>query len=102
MLACLSKFVETLLRPNQIGFRKGFSTLHNVLTLLMLIQQTHNEDSSLYVAFIDFRKALILFHKTCFGHSYSLWVFVKMFFSVIKALYKEATSRIHTAYDASI
>ena len=47
LLTRLNKFAKTFLRSEQIGFRKGFSTSHSILTLLTLTQKSHNNDSSL-------------------------------------------------------
>ena len=98
LLALLSKFAETLFRPEQIGLRKGFSTSHNVLTLLTLQQKSHNDDLSLYVAFFDFRKAYDTVPRSMlWSKLYTLGV-RRHIFSVLKALYTETTARIRTVY----
>ena len=89
LLARLNKFAETLLRPELIGFRKSFSTSHNVLILLTLIQKSHSNDSSLYVVFIDFQKAFdTVLRSVLWSKLFALGVRGHVF-SVIKALYTE-------------
>ena len=69
--SCLSKFFTLLLNDrlvqfceqeqkihfNQIGFRKGFRTADHVFTIKTLIEQAFSNKKSLYVCFIDFKKA---------------------------------------------
>ena len=47
----------SLLKENQIGFRKGFSTLGNILTLQFLSQSLLSNRKKLFCAFIDFKQA---------------------------------------------
>ena len=47
----------SLLKENQTGFRKGFSTLDNILTLQFLSQSLLSNRKKLFCAFIDFKQA---------------------------------------------
>ena len=49
--------VAQLMRPEQIGFRQGYSTAYHALTLYTLILQSINNGCILHIAFIDFKKA---------------------------------------------
>jgi hypothetical protein len=44
-----------LLRPEQIGFRAGYSTVRHALILHTLVQQALNNNAALHVAFVDFK-----------------------------------------------
>ena len=46
-----------LINETQAGFRKGYSTVDHVFTLLALIQKQVLTHGKLYAAFIDFKKA---------------------------------------------
>ena len=49
--------IETVLRPNQNGFRKGRSTTSHILALRRIVEELKNHDMEAVFAFIDFRKA---------------------------------------------
>ena len=56
----LTEFVEKfkIVNENQAGFRKGYRTTDHIFTLFSVINQTINvKKKSLYVCFIDFKKA---------------------------------------------
>ena len=45
-----------LINETQVGFRKGYSTVDHVFTLLALTQKQLLTHGKLYAAFIDFKK----------------------------------------------
>ena len=55
----LQEYVEenNITGDHQAGFRKGYSTLDHMFTLLPLVQKQFSHNRKLYVAFIDFEKA---------------------------------------------
>ena len=42
---------------HQAGFKKGYSTIDHMFTLLSCVQKQFNSNRKLYVAFIDYEKA---------------------------------------------
>ena len=48
---------KNILKNNQIGFRKGFRTADDVLTIKTLMDKYLSENKKLYFCFVDFRKA---------------------------------------------
>ena len=46
-----------MLNEAQAGFRRGYSTIDHMFTLLTLVQKQLLNHSQLYAAFIDFKKA---------------------------------------------
>ena len=57
----LTEWVEEhrLINEAQAGFRRNYSTIDNIFTLLALIQKQLLSHGKLHVAFIDFNKHLI-------------------------------------------
>ena len=46
-----------ILEENQIAYRKGYQTSDHLLTFISIIQNAFKNNSSLYVCFVDFKKA---------------------------------------------
>ncbi len=57
LLNCLIPFVEPLLRRNQNGFRRGRSTLSQIICLRRLIEESKLKKPNLALVFVDFSKA---------------------------------------------
>ena len=55
-LNCFANEV-TLIQENQVGFRKGYSTIHNMFALYVLIELYFSFGKKLFCTFIDFQKA---------------------------------------------
>ena len=53
----LVPFVEPLLRKNQNGFRRGRSTLSQILCLRRIIEECNLSNRDLAFVFVDFSKA---------------------------------------------
>ena len=55
----LSKWAqrERIVVEEQAGFREGYSTVDHIFTLYALVQKHLNNNTKLYVAFVDFHKA---------------------------------------------
>ena len=65
----LTAFLETneIITENQVGFRKGYSTMDHIFTLHTLLEFYLQRKKRIYAAFIDYRKAFDLVNRT------SLW-----------------------------
>ncbi|VDP31878.1 unnamed protein product [Schistosoma curassoni] len=57
MLNRMNDSVETQLRDNQTGFRKDHSWTNRIVTLRIIVEQSIEWNSSLYINFIDYKKA---------------------------------------------
>ena len=81
--------VESKLRKEQAGFRPGRGTTGPIFILRNIIEQSIEWQSSLYVNFIDFEKALDSVHRD------SLWLIMRSYdipskiVSMVKALYDD-------------
>ena len=49
--------VDTKLRDEQAGFRKGRSSTDHIATLRIIVEQSVEWQSSAYICFVDFQKA---------------------------------------------
>ena len=57
MLQRLKTAVDDKLRDNQAGFRQNRSCADQIVTLHIILEQSHEFNSSLYTVFVDFTKA---------------------------------------------
>ena len=59
----LTQWVEenSTVNEAQAGFRRNYSTVDHIFTLLTLVQKQLLNNGKLYVAFIDFKKAFVNF-----------------------------------------
>lgn len=56
----LTKHLEEEQPPEQAGFRTGFSTTDHLQALNQIIEKTKEYNLKLYIAFIDFKRRLIV------------------------------------------
>ena len=68
------------------------------MTLLTLIQKSHNNNSSLYIKFIDFRKAFYTIPRSMLWSKLFALGIRGHVYSVLKALCTVTTACIRTAY----
>ena len=54
-----------LINESQAGFRRNYSTIDHIFTLLALVQRQVLNHGKLYVAFIDVKKAFDLVDRSC-------------------------------------
>ena len=57
ILERLKNEVDNILRDHQAGFRQGRGYIDQIATLRILVEQSLEFDSSLYVNFVDYEKA---------------------------------------------
>ena len=106
LLSCFGKFFTTIINlrlnnflnlnnillENQIGFRKGYSTLNHVFSLKSLIDIFFSKKKKLYCAFIDFKKAFDTVWRS------GLWIKLISFgitgklFNVVRNIYDNVKS----------
>ena len=94
ILQRISEALDQILRQEQAGFRKGRSCVDHIFTLRQILEQTHEWNSPLYIAFIDFEKAFDSLHRE------SLWKILRSYgipqklVNVIQALYENFECRV--------
>jgi hypothetical protein len=99
ILKRIENYVVTakLLRPEQIGFRAGYSTAHHALTLHTLVQQALNNNTVLHVAFIDFKKAFDTISRPLLWQKLRHLGIHGRVLASLMALYSGATARVRTS-----
>lgn len=63
----MTEVVESILRKEQAGFRKGRSYTDHIIVPRQILEQFHEWNSSIYAVFVDFEKAFDSIHRK------SLW-----------------------------
>ena len=88
ILQRITAAVDTLLRQEQAGFRKGRSCIDHIFVLRQILEQSHEWNSSLYVVFVDFEKAFDSLHRASLWKILRHYGFPQKLVSIIKSLYK--------------
>jgi len=94
ILRRIRKAIDTLLRPEQAGFRAGKSCTDQIFTLRQILEQTVEFNSTLYVTFVDYEKAFDSIHRA------SLWRILRYYgipwkiVNVVKLLYSDPQCRV--------
>ena len=90
----LSEALDTSLRQEQAGFRPGRSCSEHIFTMRQILEQSHEWNSSLYINFLDFKKAFDSVHRD------SLWKILLHYgipsklVDVIKMLYNGFSAQV--------
>ena len=63
LLERMKKAVDDILRDNQAGFRSNRSYTDQIATLRIIVEQSLEWNSSLYINFVDYRKAFDSLHR---------------------------------------
>ena len=85
----ISAGVDSTLREEQAGFRKGRGTTEHIYTLRNIIEQVNEWNSNLYACFIDYEKAFDCLHRD------TLWTILRSYgiprkiIAIIIALYNQ-------------
>ena len=94
ILQRITTAVDTILREEQAGFRKGRSCTDHIFVLRQILEQSPKWHSSLYVVFVDFEKAFDSLHLS------SLWKILRHYgipqklVNIIQSLYDEFECRV--------
>ena len=89
-------FVEPLLRKNQNGFRRGRSTLSQILCLRRIIEESKLSNRDLALVFVDFSKAFDSVDRDKMFEILNLYGIPDKIISAIKVLYTDTSSTILT------
>ena len=97
----LVPFIEPLLRKNQIGFRRGRSTLSLILCLRRIIEESKLSNRDLSLVFVDFSKAFESVDRNKLFEILKLYGIPDKIISAIKVLYTDTSSTILTLLSLS-
>ena len=94
ILSRIKSKVDEKLRPNQAGFRPNRSTTDQITTLRIIIEQSKEWNSQLFVNFIDYKKAFDSLDRT------SLWKILRHYgipqkiVNIIKSMYEGGGGKV--------
>lgn len=94
ILERISAPLDKLIRPNQAGFRPGRSCIDNIHTLRILIEQSAEYNSPLYLAFIDFAKAFDSLKRDIIWSALSARGVPDKIINIIKCMYDGSCCRV--------
>ena len=85
----ISAGVDTILRDEQAGFRKGRGTNEHIHTLRNIIEQANEWNSNLYTCFIDYEKAFDCVHRESLWNILRSYGIPEKIITIITALYTD-------------
>ena len=88
--------VNPILRRNQNGFRKGRSTIAQILALRRIIEEMKFGNKELTIVFVDFKKAFDSINREVMFEILGLYGIPDKIIKAIKALYTNTKSRVIT------
>ena len=91
LLSRISKYIEPILRHNQNGFRKGRSTLPQILAIRRIIEEIKIAKKEASLIFIDFSKAFDSISRSKMFHILSLYGIPVQIIDAIRIMYENAT-----------
>ncbi|CAH8834294.1 unnamed protein product [Trichobilharzia szidati] len=86
--------LDTELRPEQAGFRKGKSCSDQIATLRIIIEQSMEWQSNLYLNFIDFEKAFDSVDREVIWKLLEYYGVPQIFINLIQQLYDNGTCQV--------
>ena len=89
-------YIDPLLRPNQNGFRRGRSTLPQILALRRIIEECKIGKKSAAIVFVDFSKAFDSINREALFHILGLYGIPSPIVNAIRLLYDSSYSRVQT------
>ena len=88
--------LNPILRRNQNGFRKGRSTIAQILALRRIIEEMKNGNKELTIVFVDFKKAFDSVNREVMFEILALYGFPDKIIKAIKALYSNTKAKVIT------
>ena len=96
LLNRISKFVDPILRQNQNGFRKGRSTLPQILALRRIIEELKVSQQSAAIIFVDFSKAFDSVNRSAMLHILKLYGIPNQIIEAVRIMYDNQTTFVLT------
>ena len=89
-------FIDPLLRHNQNGFRKGRSTLPQILSIRRVLEECRIGNRTAAMVFVDFSKAFDSINRDAMFHILHLYGIPAPIIQAIKVMYHNSNSRVRT------
>ena len=83
----IKRKVDEKLRPNQAGFRSNRSTIDQITTLRIIIEQSKEWNSDLFINFIDYAKAFDSIDRPCLWKILRHYGIPNKIVNIIKSMY---------------
>ena len=96
LLNRIYRHIDPLLRPNQNGFRRGRSTLPQILAIRRIIEECKIGNKSAAIVFVDFSKAFDSLNREALFHIIGLYGIPAPIIKAIRLLYDSSQSRVQT------
>ena len=96
LLNRLTPFLEPILRKNQNGFRKGRTTIAQILSLRRIIEEMKNHNKEVTLCFVDFKKAFDSINREIMFKILPLYGIPDPIISAIKVLYTNTIAKVLT------
>ena len=90
----MSEAVDSFLRPEQSGFRKGKSCIDLIFTLRQIIEQSNEWNATAYILFIDFAKAFDSVDRSALWKILAHYGIPEKIISIIKMIYNEFQAKV--------
>lgn len=94
ILERLRNALDQKLRPEQAGFRQDKSCTDHIATLRIIIEQSNEWQSPLYINFIDFEKAFDSVDRDTIWKLLRFYGIPEIYCDLIQELYKEASCKV--------
>jgi|TARA_B110001454_G_scaffold215734_1_gene237708 exonuclease III len=94
LLNRISPKVDPILRRNQNGFRKGRTTIAQVLSLRRIIEEMRNHNKEVTICFVDFKKAFDSINRDIMFQILPLYGIPEAVVQAVKALYTNTRAKV--------
>ena len=83
-----------VLKENQAGFRKGYSTVDNIFTLTSIVHLHFSQNKKVYVYFVDFKGAFDSFPRDCMFYKLRCSGLSSHIVDVLRLIYGKTTNQV--------
>ncbi|MCP4491873.1 MAG: reverse transcriptase family protein [Gammaproteobacteria bacterium] len=97
LLNRITPCIEPILRRNQNGFRKGRSTLPQILAIRRILEECRIGNKTAAMVFVDFSKAFDSINRDAMFHILHLYGIPPPIIQAIKVMYTNSSSRVRTS-----
>ncbi|PVD22606.1 hypothetical protein C0Q70_18425 [Pomacea canaliculata] len=94
ILERLKKALDMRMRPEQAGFRQDKSCTDHIATLRIIIEQSIEWQSSLYIIFVDFEKAFDSVDRDVIWRLMIHYGIPPKFISIVQGLYEDSSCQV--------
>ena len=101
ILERIKSATEGILREEQAGFRSGRSCTDQIASLRIIVEQSIEWNSPLYINFVDFKKAFDMVDRKTIWKVLRHYGFPQKIINVIQSLYRDTSCRVIQNSDLS-